>query len=330
MIAVKVARARFRGCPQLAALWVMVNGACSDREEPGGTIIVADVDPVQLLHNSGYLYWSNSRGGVARANAGVSETSPTEIVGSSITPFPRYLALDSTSLYWTDDGPDSANNGLIAKVPRDGGVSETIVSDIASPFSLGADSQRVYWTNGTGIFGVPIDGGQPDRVASAEAAEQLIVEASDAYWINSDLNAIRHLDLTDPNAVPTSVATTKFVSSFALDSTNVYWLDFDNLEARVMSVGKDGVVMPSLYTYSMNGVSPRASIAVDDSGVYWTAESSVMHINLDGSQPKPLADHNTNLATLVLTDTQVYWTSDATIEASGGAEVTRAIRTTPN
>jgi hypothetical protein len=55
---------------------------------------------------------------------------------------PRSLAVDATSIYWTD-----LTAGTVAKAPLAGGVATLLASDQKDPGSIAVDSTSVYWTD---------------------------------------------------------------------------------------------------------------------------------------------------------------------------------------
>jgi hypothetical protein len=68
---------------------------------------------------------------------------------------PSEIAVDSTSVYWTNYGAGTAMAGTVMKVPLGGGSPTTLASGQTRPYGIAVDSTSVYWT----MVGDSADGG---------------------------------------------------------------------------------------------------------------------------------------------------------------------------
>ena len=75
------------------------------------------------------------------------------------------MAVDATSVYWINSGPN-LSSGAIMKVALAGGDPVTLASGQRDPRSIAVDATGVYWTNG-GSAGTSIADGTVMKVALA-------------------------------------------------------------------------------------------------------------------------------------------------------------------
>jgi hypothetical protein len=63
---------------------------------------------------------------------------------------PIYIAVDATSVYWTDSDTSSGtsgSNGTVMKVPVGGGPPTVLASGQDGPDRIAVDATSVYWTD---------------------------------------------------------------------------------------------------------------------------------------------------------------------------------------
>ncbi len=63
---------------------------------------------------------------------------------------PWSIAVDATSVYWTNSGGAGNGPGTVMKVPLGGGTPITLASGQGAPAGIAVDTTSVYWTDFTG------------------------------------------------------------------------------------------------------------------------------------------------------------------------------------
>jgi sugar lactone lactonase YvrE len=78
------------------------------------------------------------------------------------------IAVDATSIYWTNSYHSNQTPGTITRVPVGGGTTSTLVSLAPSgmPFGIAVDATSVYWTSNGNVMKAALDGGTPTMLAS--------------------------------------------------------------------------------------------------------------------------------------------------------------------
>jgi hypothetical protein len=152
-----------------------------------------------IAASAGTVYWTVVAAGDGGAMVGAVVSIPasggTPVTLASESGFATSIAVDSTSIYWTDYGPsqDATNtNGLVLKVPLGGGAPTTLASGQHDPSAIAIDATSVYWGNaGTqgeayadgSVMKVPLGGGSPVTIASGQGSVQgVAVDATSVYW----------------------------------------------------------------------------------------------------------------------------------------------------
>lgn len=254
-----------------------------------------------------------------------------------------HLAVDSTSVYWTEtvDGQD-ANQGRteVWKVGLAGGPATRIFQETGQPnyvaaWSIAVDTSAVYWTDSNqraqslrrvGLVGGPAEvlATAPDRYPNALALDGTTVFFTDAAH-GPEGGAVRALSmggggwdlatgLTEPWAI-------------AVSETYVYWTDtWDGVIRRAPKGGGGPVeIAAGVSTAYQDG---NGVMAVDGTGVYfigggeWAEE--IRRVGLGGGAVTMLASAPGAVA-LALDATHVYWTSASgaiqrVSKQGGGAE----------
>jgi sugar lactone lactonase YvrE len=136
--------------------------------------------------------------------------------------------VDATSVYWT--GLAVPAEGIVMKVPLNGGTATVLASAQAKPYTIAVDAASVYWANyndGT-IMKVPIGGGAIVKLVSgqpvAPGSTGIAVDATSVYWTTGSGGSVMKVPLA--GGVPTTLASGQATpDGIAVDATSVYWVN---------------------------------------------------------------------------------------------------------
>jgi hypothetical protein len=225
---------------------------------------------------------------------------------------PWEMAIDATSVYWTDCGDPTG--GYVLTVPKAGGGNGIVALATGDRLSgIAVGGSNVYWVASTAdassgaIMTVPVGGGMPARVAPQSGSpSHLAVDSAFAYW-SEDLAAQLVKAPLDGGA-PTAVASAPGAFEFALSDSAVYWLGPQGL----MTAPKTGGAAVTLASGFIP--LPTDGLAVNGSAVFFTSgppagQPGVSEVAVDGGAttlvaPTPPAVGGGPVA---LDTTRVYW-----------------------
>ncbi len=204
--------------------------------------------------------------------------SPTLIAGLTS---PEDIAVDATTLFWTDTG-----SGTVNSAPKTGGTVAKLATGQAKPLRIALDDGYVYWTNnlGAAVMRVSKSGGTPALVAAAKEPTDLGIDGSSVFWINSTDGTIVSAPRT--GGATTTLATSKAPRGIAIVAGNVY---YGELSTGVWRLPTSGGV-PTLVAPSSTGFS-LVAFGTDGSSI---CRSQVMldgkldAVPMDGSSTPPL------------------------------------------
>lgn len=212
---------------------------------------------------------------------------------------PLDIAIDSTSVYWTNvAGP--ITTGSVRKIGLDGGAVTTLVSGPGTVNRIVVDSSNVYWGTPSSLTSMPLDGGTLVTRESGKGVGGIAVDTASIYW----LPPIKKAPLSGGS--PTILAAAgRAMIDLTVDATSVYWTDGSSggQGGSVRKVPLDGGATTILAT----GGQPTM-LTVDCQSVYWTDSSNgtVMKVPLDGGAATLLATGISPWGIRV-DATSVYW-----------------------
>jgi hypothetical protein len=73
-------------------------------------------------------------------------------------------------------------DGTVSRVPKAGGMVETLAVKQKAPFAIALDTSRVYWVNGEAVLRADLDGKNPLQLGPPSSIGALAVDANYAYF----------------------------------------------------------------------------------------------------------------------------------------------------
>jgi hypothetical protein len=140
---------------------------------------------------------------------------------------PAFLALDTTSVYWTDYG------GSVRKAGLDGTGAIVLAKGPGDAVGIAVDSEFVYWASYAGgtVEKVPLAGGPSTVLAAGETSpDAIVVDESYVYWGGDVSHAIRKMA---KGGGPITTLVPYGAAYLAVDATSLYWTDDGGSVMRV-------------------------------------------------------------------------------------------------
>ena len=271
------------------------NGSCTGTGQMicSGTCVSLSTDP----DNCGSC--GRSCGG-AECEAGLC--LPLVLAASQDSP--DGIAVDSTSVYWTNQAGASS----VLEISTEGGGMPTILATAqVLPSWIAVDGSGVYWVDdgvsgagGGSVHKVGLTGGTTSQLGGMQGnISYFTADADRLYW--TDTASIYSIG-KDGTAPASLAAGGNFITTLAVDATDIYWAD--NGTSTVWKASKTDGSGKTMLTSSL---SLPYAIAVDATSVYVNDNLNIDKMGLDGSGVKTLATAKSPPQVLVLDDTTIYW-----------------------
>jgi hypothetical protein len=253
---------------------------------PGGNVklpvrVVTDGTNVYVADQEAADVYSCAVGGCGNNPTVLATPDPTNMMEGVVA-----ISLDPGFVYFSDllgnvwrvakTGGGDAGAALLGSYTKNPDNN----SFWGGPNDVTVDSMFVYFTNSgdSTVQKLPLDGGSPTQVAAGSAEGSFIRNANGIlYWnIGGNPGTIDSVAVAGgtPNVVAASQPNPL---GFALDQTNVYWIDFgSNMNGTNGSLLTCPIANCSSPAVLATGINNGLAVVVDDSAVYWTAQGNAM------------------------------------------------------
>jgi hypothetical protein len=181
-----------------------------------------------------------------------------------------FFAASPSHVYWYSFDTVAMTQALM-RVPTAGGPPENVAPD-AQVNDLITDATHAYWADQGGVHSIPHAGGASKVLYTNSVLDVLAIGVdADSLYIG-DTQGVRRQPLA--GGAPTMLADASFVDAIAVDATHVYWADQgDGSLAKVPRGGGATTVVATGQTFDMG-----MRLFVDDQAVYWIADQQVRKV----------------------------------------------------
>jgi hypothetical protein len=279
----------------------------------------ADVDLASDPNNCGAC-------GHGCLDAACADAACQPIILSTGDNYPNGIAVDSTQVYWVDEGSNATDstNGQLRSCAIGGckGSPTILAANQDLAWDVAVSSGVVYWSANSGgpaVLACPISGcgdaGARTITTYPSGAAGLAVDTSNVYFTcnTSDLatSFVLSCALTGCGSTPTVIASEQILPfTIAIDDTNVYWLEEGTgTEGQLQSCPKGGsCTTPTLIA---TGLSYPSGLTVQGTNVYFSSGPSVQSCPVTGcgGSPTTLATDLTAPYGVAVDDTYIYFTN---------------------
>jgi hypothetical protein len=231
--------------------------------------------------------------------------------------FPSNLAVDATSVYWTNFG-----GGSVVKVGLAGGMLTTIAQGQFKPSGIGVNGANVYWTNfsnGTIMTAATSGGGTASTLANTQGEPYaLTVDATNVYWTNIGAGAASVVQIAQTGAGSPITLVSGLSSPGALttDGTFAYWTD--SVAGAVGKIALGGGGVPLTLATGQAGVE---GIGIANSDLFWAVGTKIEEGTTAAGTPLAFAGGQSGAQALTTDDDgNVFWA-----DYTGGSIVTQEV-----
>ena len=292
--------------------------ACPPNNRLSSAALVADDSNVYWL-DSPYQYGTSPPpGAVYECAVQGCGLNPTLLADHQSNP--GALAVDSTTVYWTNQGDyENGVPGTIAKCAISGCAKPSVVytNGTQIPRSIAVDSSGIYFTTSLDgptpqpgdVMKCGLDGSSPTVLATGESSPRaLVTDATNAYWADDD-DRVRVCALGGCGGNPATLVTSAtHPINLVADGAYIYWTgEYGNIERCAVS----GCGAPTVIASS---TGEPYGLAIANDIVDWTNVLGQTIVECSAStcndNPVELIRGQFNPTGLVRRGKRIYWTDE--------------------
>ncbi len=240
-----------------------------------------------MVVSNGQLFWVDqaSPGHVwtctvstATQTCPVSSFSPPQVSPERIT----LGGPGNATLYWSDYGTGSTNNGSIMSLPLTGGTPSTVASNLWTPQGVAADATYVFWVQSYApttpdLTRLTLSNSSTTSLptGSGSAPTAVGVGAGAVYWTDAlTSGGSFNRSSENPLSLGTVTGSQAFPWAVSVDGTYVYWVDYSGTG----SVWQYTIIGGSIQTIAPSENNP-IRIVSDDAHAFWIDEGNAGSFN---------------------------------------------------
>ncbi|HUJ27218.1 MAG TPA: hypothetical protein VLW85_14435 [Myxococcales bacterium] len=247
--------------------------------------------PCGIAAAGGNVFFTTGNGALLRVAASGGEPQLLALAQDH----PCDIATDGERVFWANYSTD----GSISSLPIAGGTPAVLAQGLRGPAGLTLFDGVLHWVEVTGasVSRMPAGGGDVEVLATEESTPAALAVGPDAiYWSSVGKHSIR---LLRGGSVATLATDQDAPIAMRFRNGVLYWINDGDGRVFAARPGADPQVIA--LTQHPDG------LAVDDTNVYVSDESTILRVGLGGENPTVIASDQLAPGEMAVDDDNVYW-----------------------
>ncbi len=198
---------------------------------------------------------------------------------------PTSIAVQGDYVYWSNSLSWQDMSSSVNKFSSKTGANTVLVSDIMYTSSLVADAENIYWIDNASTHRYSIDGRSKQDLFYGYNTPLVLNDGILYYGFSP--NGVRSINRSSEETVISPLAEDENVGaapfSVAVDSTNVYWMDWNGV---LKTVAKSG---GSKTTIASSKNSHATALQQSGNDLYYSNSDGVYKVSKSGGEIKQIA-----------------------------------------